>query len=94
MDDDDPFFKVPEAVVVDAHDGYVFWRDAAGELFTVEAAQEFAEHRNAEMKPQYQKFVVRLLTEQPAEDTSYRPFSDWDGLSRVCHNVADLGGQS
>jgi hypothetical protein len=52
---------VPKAVVVDAHDGYTFWRDADGDLFTVASAQTFAAHRNAEMKPEHAVYGVYLL---------------------------------
>jgi hypothetical protein len=72
----EPRYVIPEVVVVDGHDGMVLWRDADGNLFTPELAQEFADERNREMKPQHQLWVVRQLTELPDEDTSYRPFSE------------------
>jgi hypothetical protein len=67
--------EIPEAVVVDTADGYVFGRASwiGGGLFTVETAQAFAGSRNASSEPG--RYVVRLLAEVPDEDTSWTPFS-------------------
>lgn len=48
-------------VIVDTIDGYVFWKGSDGEFFTAETAQEFADHRNAEMKPEYRSYQVFTL---------------------------------
>lgn len=38
----------PSVVVVDTRDGYTFWRDASGDLFTAESAHRFAAVRNGD----------------------------------------------
>lgn len=48
-------------VTVDTLDGYTFWRDANGEMFTGATAQAFAEQRNAERKPEYRSYQVFSL---------------------------------
>ena len=49
-------------VVVDGHDGWTFWKDADGSLFTGQTAAAFAGQRNAEMKPEHRAYRVFALT--------------------------------
>jgi hypothetical protein len=51
-------------VVVDEHDGYTFWRDGFGQLFTLDSAKDFAEKRNGEMKPEHQLYKVYALVQE------------------------------
>ena len=53
--------KYPTHVVVDTTDGYVFSAGSDGKLFTELTVKIFASMRNAEMKPEYQSYVVFML---------------------------------
>lgn len=53
--------RVAAAVVVDTKDGYTFWRGSDGVLFTAGTAEQFATHRNAEMKPEHRSYRVYAL---------------------------------
>jgi hypothetical protein len=54
-------------VVVDESDGYMFWRDHDGELFTEETARRFADLRNSDRMPQHRRYVVYRVTDPAAE---------------------------
>jgi hypothetical protein len=56
-----PAIRHATHVVVDTKDGYTFWKGGDGELFRYEGAREFAEHRNAEMKPEHRSYLVFAL---------------------------------
>lgn len=48
-------------VVVDSRDGYTWWRDINGNLFTEETANAWAKMVNDEMIPEARTYVVRAL---------------------------------
>jgi hypothetical protein len=48
-------------VVVDTRDGYTFWKDADGELFTLDTAHRFAMVRNHELIDPTQYHVFALV---------------------------------
>ena len=64
--------KCATHVVVDTKDAYTFWAGASGVPFDYEGAREFAEHRNAEMKPEHRSYRVFRLVEVPEADTADR----------------------
>lgn len=59
--------KYARWVVVDTIDGYMFWQDSTGALFTKESATAFARVRNDERKPQSQTYALFELTSHPVD---------------------------
>ena len=78
--------RYPTHVVVDTCDGYVFRSGHDGVLFTVDSAQAFADHRNAEMKPEYASYAVFKLVKcdarRPATQSERR-----DAARASCYSV-------
>lgn len=53
-------------VVVDTRDGHTWWKDASGQLLTLETASEMAARYNGECKPECRTYAVAALRVLPA----------------------------
>lgn len=73
-----------DAVVVDTTDGYMWWHDREGALFTLDSAQQFADFRNDHNRTEADIYQVFTLATPECKDEDHAAMIEENGCCDTC----------